>query len=216
MFYLQHLFHPKLISGFICLSAKRMNCCAFIGVEHSNLNLGGVDISSHFSAQGINFPHQMSFSRAANGGITGHQGHRIHIHGQKQYFAVHTGSGQGSFTAGMAGTDDNHIVLIQISTYFPRQKFAKMQSSRSSDQTAPVISPNPCHASRRSMAKISKGSSFQFWIALTNWLKACSNIEACRWLVTKVVSCWNWPEVNIASMLSFNSSIPLSSKAETL
>ena len=60
---------------------------AFAGVEHARLDERIVDGAAHFAAERVNFAHQMSLTRAADGGVAGHEGDGI------QSRMLHTGKG---------------------------------------------------------------------------------------------------------------------------
>ena len=57
----QHLPHGPAVVCFIRLGAKRMDGRTFGLVQHLGLDESPVDDLSHLSAQGVHFPHQMSF-----------------------------------------------------------------------------------------------------------------------------------------------------------
>ena len=57
----QHLPHGPAVVRFIRLGAQGMDGRTFRLVQHLGLDEGPVDDLSHLSAQGVYFPHQMSF-----------------------------------------------------------------------------------------------------------------------------------------------------------
>ena len=59
------------------LSPEGMHRRSLTPVEHPALEEGGIGSLAHFTAQGIDFPHQMSLGGTADGGIAGHIGHSV-------------------------------------------------------------------------------------------------------------------------------------------
>ena len=88
---------------------------AFAGVEHARLDERIVDGAAHFAAERVNFAHQMSLTRAADGGVAGHEGDGIQIEREQQRIQPHSCTGQRRFTARMARTDDDNIKTIHKS-----------------------------------------------------------------------------------------------------
>ncbi|MPM73054.1 hypothetical protein SDC9_120030 [bioreactor metagenome] len=68
-----------MVAALIHLRAERMHRGAFAGVEHAHLNQRIIRGKPHLAAHGVDFPHEMALSRAADGRITGHEPHRVEI-----------------------------------------------------------------------------------------------------------------------------------------
>jgi hypothetical protein len=63
----------------------------------------------HFTAQGINFFHQLCLRKAADGRIARHQSDRIEIDVEEERFTPHPRRGKGRLTSRMSRTDDDNI-----------------------------------------------------------------------------------------------------------
>ncbi|MNV49650.1 hypothetical protein D3C71_1416110 [compost metagenome] len=110
--------HRVLIQEFIGLSAKRMNCWPFAGVQHAKLDEGLIDITAHLPAKRIDFTNDMTFSRSPNGRVAWHKGDHIQIDGNHQRIAAHAGGGKSRFAAGMASADDDNVIAASFITHF--------------------------------------------------------------------------------------------------
>ena len=109
---LQRPTHTGAISSLVRLGTQRVYCRSFGAVQHLGLNKGMVNIHSHFSAQGIDFTHQMPFGAAADIRVAGHHGNRFHAYGKQYGLQSQSGAGQCRFTAGMTGSHHHHIIIF--------------------------------------------------------------------------------------------------------
>ncbi len=94
------------------LHPKRLDGRPFARVEHSDLHACAIGIVCHFAAEGIDLPYEVTFARATNGRITGHECNLGQVEREEGSAAAHSCGGQGGFAAGMAGPDDDHIKLL--------------------------------------------------------------------------------------------------------
>ena len=78
------------------------------------MNGGGIDVQGHFTAEGIDFPDQVTFGETADGRVAGHRPDGVGIDHRQQRFAAQPGGGQGRFTAGVAGTDHGDIKGVEV------------------------------------------------------------------------------------------------------
>ena len=76
LFFQQQL-HMLLVLPTVGLGTQRVYRRPFATVEHAVLYAAGIGGLTHFSAQSIQLPYQMSLACAANGGVTGHIAHGI-------------------------------------------------------------------------------------------------------------------------------------------
>ena len=88
-----------------------MDSRAFARVEHAELNAGLIGIDAHFTAQRIEFPHQMAFGRSTHRRIAGHQGDIVHRERREQRITANAGGSQCRFHTGMASTYHDHIIF---------------------------------------------------------------------------------------------------------
>ena len=70
--------HLPAILLLICLRPQRMYRGSLRQVQHLRLNIGFIYILPHLSAEGINFPHQVSFGSPSDIRIAGHQRNTVH------------------------------------------------------------------------------------------------------------------------------------------
>ena len=107
---LQHFLHILLVSGPIGLGPGRMDSRTFPPVEHTELNAAGIGRTAHFSAQGVDLPHQLALGGAADGRVAGHIAHTVQIGGDHQGTMAQPGRGQRRLDAGMASSDNHHFI----------------------------------------------------------------------------------------------------------
>ena len=102
-----HLHHVQL---FVRLSARDLDRWALAGVEHPDLDGRAVDVTTHLEAHGVHLTDHVALGRPANGGVAGHEGHGVQVHGQEQGLAAHASRGQRRLAAGVARA--NHCDVI--------------------------------------------------------------------------------------------------------
>ena len=113
----QNLLHPQTVELFVSLGPRGADRRPLAHVQDTKLNAGRIDILRHFAAEGVDLPDEMPFGLSANRWIAGHQGDRIQINRQQQGFLPHTCRRQRRFTTGMAGPDDNHVIMLVVKNH---------------------------------------------------------------------------------------------------
>ena len=73
------MLHVLLIFPPVGLRAQRVYRRALSEVQHPVLDAAAVRRFGHFAAQRVELTHQMSLSRAADGGVAGHVADRVEI-----------------------------------------------------------------------------------------------------------------------------------------
>src|ERR1700677_293304 len=117
-FALTNPFQAKLIRLFIALRAWRPNRRSLSRVQHPKLQARHVGGFSHLTADGINFPRQMSLGQAADSRIARHLADRIRIDREKKSRTPHASRRQRSLDAGMTGPDNNDIVFFGVNEHY--------------------------------------------------------------------------------------------------
>ena len=79
---LQYMLHIGTVGGTVSLCPEGMDSRALAAVEQTVLDAGRIRRTAHFTAQCVNFTHQMSLCRAANGRIAWHIANSIQINGE--------------------------------------------------------------------------------------------------------------------------------------
>ena len=105
----EHMLHILSVLRTVRLCAQRVHGRALAAVEQTILNARRIRCTSHFAAKRINFTHQMSLCRAANGGITWHIADGIQIDGKNNGFQSQSCARQCRLDARMTGTDDCNV-----------------------------------------------------------------------------------------------------------
>ena len=84
-------FHGEPVELFIALKPGGLNCRPFRGIEQPEMYCRLIGYLPHFPTQGIDFLDQLSFGKASDGGVTGHEGNRIQIDIEHDRGAAHPG-----------------------------------------------------------------------------------------------------------------------------
>ena len=95
-----------------------MDSGALALVEHPVLDAGMVCRQTHLSAQGIDFPNQVSLSGATDGGVARHIAHGIQIDCEQNGVKSQTGGGQGGFDASMTGADYGNLAAACVISHW--------------------------------------------------------------------------------------------------
>ena len=107
----QRVLHPLLIPPAVSLSTEAPDGGAFPQIQQAVLDAAFVGGFGHFAPQGVQFPHQMAFPGAADGGVAGHIAYGVQIDGKDNGFQSKTGGSQRRLDAGVAGADDGNLKL---------------------------------------------------------------------------------------------------------
>ena len=107
-----HLLHVAVIGILIGLGTEGIHRRSLPQIQHAHLDGRLIGGNSHFSAQGIDFLHQVAFPRSSDGRVAGHHGHVFQGNGGEQGLTAQPGSRQGRFAARMACSHHNYIIGI--------------------------------------------------------------------------------------------------------
>ncbi|OQA07489.1 MAG: hypothetical protein BWY66_01374 [bacterium ADurb.Bin374] len=146
--------HPVAVQFLVGLGAPGPHRRPFRRVQPLELDAGFVDRRGHFPAQDADLTHQMTFSRAADAGIAGHEGHGGKVHRQQQRRNAEPGGGERRLTTGVAGADDDDGIMGRF-VHLPMQNRSKIRSSIWRSAVSPVTLPICRTASSISSASIS-------------------------------------------------------------
>lgn len=119
----ERVLHAILIGALVRLCAQGMDGRPLAGIEHTGLNERVVDGAAHFTAQRVDFAHQMSLARAADGGIAGHERNRVQIQCEQQRSMSHACARKRCLAACVASADDNNLELIH--TFLRKRPISK-------------------------------------------------------------------------------------------
>ncbi|MPM83984.1 hypothetical protein SDC9_131054 [bioreactor metagenome] len=111
---LQNPLHILLIAAPVALHPWRADGRALRAAEHAALQKSGVGGLGHFTAQGINLPHKLTFGRSADAGVTGHVAHAVKVDGHNEGGMPESCCGQPRLNAGMPRTDDDNIIFSSL------------------------------------------------------------------------------------------------------
>ena len=108
----EHLLHAQPVKVAIGLGPRRPHRRALFGVEHPELDAGGVDIARHLAAEGVDLADQVPLGQTADGRIARHLPAHVQMQRQQQGSAPHAHRRERRLAAGMAGTDDDDLVVV--------------------------------------------------------------------------------------------------------
>lgn len=93
------------------MSPRTPNRSALTAVEHAKLDAGLVDRPAHQAVERIDFPYEVPFAEASDCRIAGHFPDPGRIVGDQETARAEARGGSRSFTARMAASNDNHIIV---------------------------------------------------------------------------------------------------------
>src|SRR5580658_2581267 len=82
------------------------------GVEQAKLDADRVCDLAHNAAESVDFADQMALGDAADGGVAGHLGDQVEVHGDDRRLEAHARGGHGRFAAGVACADYGDVELF--------------------------------------------------------------------------------------------------------
>ena len=94
----------------VAWGSERVTRRAFATVEQPGLDAGGVGGNAHLSSQGVQLPHQVAFSCAADGGVAGHISHGVQVDGEQHRGKPQPGAGQSRLDSGVSCPNHRHLV----------------------------------------------------------------------------------------------------------
>ena len=118
----QGMFDAELVGFFIALGSGGADGRAFTGIEHAELDAGGVCVQAHDAAEGVDFPDHVSFCQSTDGGVAGHSADGIEVLGENCDATAEAGGGKGGFDPGVAGANDEDIVGFRVDEHWGREK----------------------------------------------------------------------------------------------
>src|SRR5690606_20880026 len=102
----------RLVQHPIRLRAGSPHRRTLAAVEYPELNATAIGSSGHGAAQSINLFHQVALADTTDGWVAGHLPQGLDIVRDQQSTHAHARCSQGSFSAGMAATDDYDVILF--------------------------------------------------------------------------------------------------------
>ena len=111
---LEQGFHAELIRFLVALRAWSPNTWAFGGIQHTELNTGGIGIQTNRAAEGIDLSNHVALRQPTDRRITGHLPDRVRILSEQEGFAAEPRRSQRRLYACMAGPDDYDIIGFGI------------------------------------------------------------------------------------------------------
>ena len=108
----ENLAHLDAIELLVALGARAPDGGAARGVEQAELDADSVGDFAHDAAERVDFAHEMALGDAADGGIAAHLRDEVEVHGDERGLEAHARGGHGGLAAGVAGADDDDVVLF--------------------------------------------------------------------------------------------------------
>ena len=72
----------------------------------------GVDDLAHRAAEGVDLADDLPLGDAADGRVAAHLADGVGVHGQQDGAQPEPGGGQGGLDAGVAGADDDDVIIV--------------------------------------------------------------------------------------------------------
>ncbi len=129
-----------MVSFLIALSAGCPNGWTLLCVQHPKLQTGHIGRLSHLAAKRIYLAGEMSLGQSADGGVAGHLADRIDVDREEQSLASHARRCQGRFDSSVAGTANDHIILLGVNEHNSRAgQNTVRRSKKKVEQPAPFV-----------------------------------------------------------------------------
>ena len=109
------------IAILVSLSARRPDGRTAAPIQQLELDPCGIDGLPHEATERVDFTHQVSLCRAANGRIAGHMRHGVHRQRADADADAQPGRRKRSLTTGVTGAN-NHDVELPVGLHLPMQK----------------------------------------------------------------------------------------------
>src|SRR5208283_2482158 len=119
---LEHALAARAIGGLVCLRATRTDGGSLARVEEAELDSSLVGRQAHLAAERVDLADQVSLADTADRGIAGHLADMIEVKREHQGARTHPGRGQRGFDTGMAGADDDDVVVHCKSAIMARMR----------------------------------------------------------------------------------------------
>ena len=103
--------HGAPVQCAIALGARGPHGRALGAIEHPELNGGSIGGPPHDAAERIDLPCHGALRDAADGRIARHLADGIEVGREEQGRGAEAGGHDGGFAAGVAGADDDHVVI---------------------------------------------------------------------------------------------------------
>ena len=110
----ERVLHGVPVEFPVCLGAWASNCGAFPAVEHAELDAGGVGNFAHNAIERVDFPDQMAFAEAADGGVARHFADGFQLVGDEKGRGAEARGSGGCFAASVASSDHDHIIHFGV------------------------------------------------------------------------------------------------------
>ena len=110
------LFDPvlerELVQLLVRLGSRRMHRGALRLIQHAELETGDVGDPAHLAAERVDLADDLPLGDAADRGIAAHRADGVGAHREEGGAQAHPRGCQGRFGAGVAGADDDHVVVV--------------------------------------------------------------------------------------------------------
>ena len=142
-------FIDELVELLVGLGARRVHGRALGAVEHAELDGRCVDDLAHLAAEGVDLADDLPLGDAADGRVAAHLGDGVGVHGEQHGAQAEPGRGEGGLDAGVAGADDDDVVIEGQSVHSKAREgsiihlddTAVRQATREGDKPKARLSP---------------------------------------------------------------------------
>ncbi len=138
---LEHALAARSIRGLVRLRAARTHGRTLARVQKPELDSGLVSRQAHLAAQRVDLPYQMPLADPADRRITRHLPDMVEIEREHQRARTHPRRRERRFDSGMAGADNNDIVVHDEAAIMARLEASRkaMVTTNRSDVSTTVV-----------------------------------------------------------------------------
>ncbi len=131
---LEHALAARAIRGLVGLRTPRTHGGSLARIQKSKLDSGLVGRQAHLAAERVNLADQVALADTADRRVARHLADMVEVEREHQRARTHPGRSQRGFDTGMAGTDDDNVVVHGESAIMARldasRKVAKINSKK--------------------------------------------------------------------------------------
>jgi hypothetical protein len=125
---LEHAAHGLAVAQLVGLGPGRAHRRALRGVQPTELDAGGVDHPRHRAAERVDLLDQVALGHAADRRVARHLRDQLERAGEHQGARAQPRRRQPRLAAGVAGADDDHVVVVGIRERGHSNRFAQLGS----------------------------------------------------------------------------------------
>ena len=108
----EEMLEAELVGLLVALGARGPHAGSLAGIEEAPLDGGGIGVETHRATKRVNFADHVALPEPPDGGVAAHLADGVEVLGQNRHLRTEACRCEGGFHAGVAGADDDNIVVL--------------------------------------------------------------------------------------------------------